>query len=203
MVQIHRKATTAIHGTGKMEQRFCEPGRHSCFFSAISVLIKEQTTFILSQFPEYGYSPRTRRNISAYQCWHLTPTHLDDHNIKRGRPKRGEKKKRNEKSSWRREEKEEEGGEKSRDLEGVQLSARDRSVSGSWQPHPDEETGWQHLKPGRESSTDGKERHSPNKTVAPGQCVGIPSLFPKAWDWGSFGKQEHCTRDLLMGKKRS
>lgn len=113
------------------------------------------------------------------------------------------KKKRNEKSSWRREEKEEEGGEKSRDLEGVQLSARDRSVSGSWQPHPDEETGWQHLKPGRESSTDGKERHSPNKTVAPGQCVGIPALFPKAWDWGSFGKQKHCTRDLLMGKKRS
>lgn len=120
-----------------------------------------------------------------------------------GDQREGKKKKRNEKSSWRREEKKEEGGEKSRDLEGVQLSARDRSVSGSWQPHPDEETGWQHLKPGRESSTDGKERHSPNKTVAPGQCVGIPALFPKAWDWGSFGKQKHCTRDLLMGKKRS
>lgn len=60
--------------------------------------------------------------------------------------------------------------EKSRDLESVQVPARDRNVSGSWQPRPDEEPGWRHSKPGRARGADGNEgeRHSPRKTVTPG-----------------------------------
>lgn len=112
--------------------------------------------------------------------------------------KRKKKKKRNQTGSRRR-------GEKSGDLESVQLPARDRTVSGSWQPRPDEETGWRHSKPGRESGVDGKEgeRHSPNKTVTPGLPVGLPALFPKPWDHGSSGTREYFTRDSLPHERSS
>lgn len=99
-------------------------------------------------------------HVSAEIFWHFSavaspqPT-LTITTLRNGDQREGREKKK--KSAWK---SEEEGvrGEKSRDLERVQLSARDRSVSGSWQPRPDEETGWRHSKPGRESSTDGKER---------------------------------------------
>lgn len=90
-------------------------------------------------------------------------------------------------------------GDKSRDLESAQLPARDRNVSGSWQPRPDEETGWRHSKPGRESSIDGKEgeRHSPRKTLTPGQCAGLPTLFSKAGDHRSSRTWEYFMRGAL------
>lgn len=138
-------------------------------------------------------------DISPQPTLMITTSREGDQRLKKKKKERTEKKNQAGRERRRRRE----GGEKSRDLEGVQLSARDRSISGSWQPCPDEETGWRHSKPGRESSTDGKERHSPNKTVAPGQYVAMPALFPKAWIWGSSSMQEHCTRDSLMDKRRS
>jgi len=65
--------------------------------------------------------------------------------------------------------------------------------------------GWRLSKPGRESGVDGKEgeRHSPNKTVAPGQCVGLPALFPKAWDRWSYSTREYFTRDSLTHRRKS
>lgn len=65
-------------------------------------------------------------------------------------------------------------GEKSKGLESVQVPARDRDVSGSWQPCPDEEPRWRHSKPGRAHGADGRERHSPPKTVTPGWSTLLP-----------------------------
>lgn len=81
------------------------------------------------------------------------------------------KKKKNQPGSRRRR------GEKSKGLESVQVPARDRGISGSWQPGPDEELRWRHSKPGRARGADGnegRERHSPPKTVTPVWSTLLP-----------------------------
>lgn len=138
------------------KQSFCEPGRHSAFFREISVLIKETNNFcIISVSWVCSLSTCQQKYFGiSVLLPHPNPPWRSQRWETETKERGGKKKK---KSAWK---SKEEGvrGEKSRDLERVQLSARDRSVSGSWQPRPDEETGWRHSKPGRESSTDGKER---------------------------------------------
>lgn len=123
------------------------------FFREISVLIKETNNlYIVSASWVCSLSTCQQKYFgTSMLLLHPNPPWWSQH-WERKTKERGKKNKpgRARRRGWR--------GEKSRDLERVQLSARDRSVSGSWQPRPDEETGWRHSKPGRESSTDGKER---------------------------------------------